>query len=284
MAKIELICPQCNKYGKIEVEDTDKLKKNRRGIMAINVEESTICTHSFVAYIDKNLNVRDCFVCDFKIELPEIQPQDITPREKIKDIDEIKLDLILLNIKALELVYILNGVLMKRRVLLINDVEVIHDHLVKMIEFLFQGNFTYNFSILTRLEYKNNKSQYKHHEIIDTTKNLSRKKKELKSKTIKIESSIVEKFLSEQDSYSGLLLFRNEINKAFRMSKTIINILQNYQKEQKLSKKKVVDLLSKRYNIKIQFEYLEFLLDIVENYHEYDLSDLSEYYFPNLGL
>lgn len=284
MPKIELICPLCNKYGKIDLEETEVLKKNRRGIMTINIGESIICPHSFVAFIDKNFQVRDSFVCDFKIELPDIKQEDIRPSEKIKGRDEIKLDLILLNIKALEIVYILNGVLMKKRILLINDIEVIHEDLVKMIEFLFQDNFTYDFSILTRLKYKKNKSKYKNHEIIDTTKNLSKKKKERKSKAIKVESTIVEKFLSERDPSSGLFFFRNEIRKAFQMSKTIVEILQSYKEEQKISKKKLVDLLSERYEIKIQFEYLEFLLDIVENYHEYDLSDLSEYYFPNLGL
>ena len=68
------------------------------------------------------------------------------------------------------------------------------------------------------------------------------------------------------------------------MSKSIIEILQNYSGDGKISKKKLVDLLSEKHEAKIQFEYLEFLLKIVKNYFGFDLSRLSDYFFPSFGL
>ncbi|TFF88238.1 MAG: hypothetical protein EU550_01655 [Promethearchaeota archaeon] len=283
MVEVNVICPICNKSGRITV-DEDSIKKNRRGVTAINVTESLICSHSFVSYIDKNLNVRDSFVCDFKIELPEIKQEEVDLPDQSEDVAEIKPDLILLNIKANEIVDILNGVFMKKKILLLNENEILYNPIINMMKFVFQHNFDYDFSILNRQEYIKNKKKYKDFEIIDKERNLSKRKKELKSKTIKVEGAIVKKFLLEASSYSGLLLFRNEILKAFQMSKSIIEILKNYQKEEKISKKKLVDLLSEKYEISIQFEYLEFLLDIVKNYHGYNLSRVSDYYFPNLGL
>ncbi|TFG01090.1 MAG: hypothetical protein EU541_00430 [Promethearchaeota archaeon] len=284
MVKVQINCPLCNKYGKVELKKVDILKKSSSGLAAINIKENIICEHSFVAYIDKNLNIRDSFVCDFKIELPEIKQDYVKTSEANKKVDDIKVDLIVLNIKALEIVYILNGILMKKKILFIHDNDVIYNPLYNMIEFIFHDNFHYDFSILNQYEYRKDKKSYKKHEVIYMDNILKNKKKDMKKRRIKIESAIVKKFLFEEDPSYGLLLFRNEINKAFRMSNEIINILQNNNGNQKLSKKKLVDILSEKFEINIQSEYLEFLLEIVKNYHGYNLSGLSDYYFPNLGL
>jgi hypothetical protein len=113
---------------------------------------------------------------------------------------------------------------------------------------------------------------------------LTQKKKEIFSNKTKIEGAIVQKFLNESDSKSTMIIFRNEIYKSYIMSKTIIEILQNYPGDNKISKKKLVDLLIEKHETKIQFEYLEFLLNIVKNYFEFNLSRLSDYFFPSFGL
>ncbi|MGV9172023.1 MAG: hypothetical protein ACOC35_05595, partial [Promethearchaeia archaeon] len=67
MPKIEIRCPICRKKGEVEVPDV----KSGKGLMAINVEEGLICEHNFIAYIDKNLNIRDRYVADFQIQIKE---------------------------------------------------------------------------------------------------------------------------------------------------------------------------------------------------------------------
>ena len=113
---------------------------------------------------------------------------------------------------------------------------------------------------------------------------LTQKKKEIYVNKTKIEGLIVQNFLTEPDSKSAILIFRKEIYKSFMMSKSIINLLQNYPGDGKISKKKLVDLHSEKHQTKIQFEYLEFLLNIVKNYFGFNLSRLSDYFFPSFGL
>ena len=90
MAKVEIRCPICSKWEKIEIAD-DATEKISKGLIAINIAAGMVCEHSFIAYVDKNLTVRDCLVADFKIELPESTPTD----EPVKvETDYIKFDLI----------------------------------------------------------------------------------------------------------------------------------------------------------------------------------------------
>ena len=82
MSKVEIRCPTCQGVGFIQVS-SEAMKNVSRGLLAVNIAEHTICTHSFIAYIDKNLNVRDYFVADFQIEIP-----DIAPPEEREDLDQ----------------------------------------------------------------------------------------------------------------------------------------------------------------------------------------------------
>ncbi|MFX1381086.1 MAG: hypothetical protein ACFFBP_01470, partial [Promethearchaeota archaeon] len=72
MVDVEVRCPSCKKVGKIDVQE-NVILNSQRGITTICVEQSLICNHSFVAYIDTNLDVRDYILSDFTVELPELQ-------------------------------------------------------------------------------------------------------------------------------------------------------------------------------------------------------------------
>ena len=65
---------------------------------------------------------------------------------------------------------------------------------------------------------------------------------------------------------------------------SIKEIIDTYEGEEKLGKKKLIDQLLEVKGIKIAFSYLEFLLDIIKNYYNFDLSGLSDYYFPAFGI
>ena len=90
ITNVEVRCPICSEKGMIEV-DKDELKTIERGLLAINVAQGSICDHTFIAYIDKNLNVRDCYIADFQIEVPQVQ-------ETTADTSEVqKLDIVKMN-------------------------------------------------------------------------------------------------------------------------------------------------------------------------------------------
>jgi hypothetical protein len=71
MVKVNVSCPVCKNWDKIEISD-NAIKNVEKGVLAVNITPGMICEHSFIAYVDKNLSVRDCFIADFKIEAPEI--------------------------------------------------------------------------------------------------------------------------------------------------------------------------------------------------------------------
>lgn len=274
MKRVKIHCPVCNTSGKIQVDES-LLENNQKGITAVNIEESIICSHSFVAYIDKNYNVRDSFVSDFKIDLPDIKVQNEGHLNEFKHLGKMNLDSLLSEISAVELASILNGVFSKQNVLLLNDSELISENLHKILDFIFKDTFISNISILNHLEYIRYKWNYDNYEIVDYDEIFDGDKKKKYLKNMKIESAMIKKFLSEEYSKSGLIILRSEIIKAFELSNSIIKILQNHTEVQELTKKDLSESLSEKYGIEIQSEYLDFLLEIVKNYHQQDLSRLS---------
>ncbi len=48
MKRIKINCPACNQVGQISVSD-EIAKDTLRGLIAINIAENIICSHSFIA-------------------------------------------------------------------------------------------------------------------------------------------------------------------------------------------------------------------------------------------
>jgi hypothetical protein len=70
MAKIDVRCPVCSSWEKVDVSE-DTTNNIQKGLLAINISAGTVCEHAFICYVDKNLSVRDCLVADFRIEVAE---------------------------------------------------------------------------------------------------------------------------------------------------------------------------------------------------------------------
>ncbi|MBD3340128.1 MAG: hypothetical protein GF353_13525 [Candidatus Lokiarchaeota archaeon] len=265
--------------------DFDKklCNQSESGVTAVNVEKS-ICEHSFVVYLDNNMEVRDCFITDFLLELPEIEPKRKDTEEKVPGINYIDINLIKINVKALELAYILRACFLKKALLVIKEEDFIVKHLQSFLTYIFQDSFDFEVRIKSSKDYKDNKKKFKNFLIISDDKVLRNKGKILDAKKLKIERNIVQKFYAEYDPQASLIILKNEINKIFELSQEIIEIINNYNGTEKLGKKKLIDLVRKKREIKIPFAYLELLLDILKFYFKFDLSGLSDYYFPALGI
>ena len=104
------------------------------------------------------------------------------------------------------------------------------------------------------------------------------------SNKIKIESFIVQRLLGEHDQTSGLIIFKNEIWKAYKLSKDITEILTNYKSDKKIGKQEIADKLQEINQTKISSDYFEFLLEIVQNYFEVETPMLSNYFHPKFGI
>ena len=131
--EITIHCPVCNNRGQISVEK-NIIDQSSRGVTAVNVAENLICQHSFVTYVDKNLNVRDAFVCDFKVEIPKLEGPDLEEYESPTNFD---LSIIKINIMPSVMANILRAILMGAKIVYLSDQEFLDDHFYKFLEYIF---------------------------------------------------------------------------------------------------------------------------------------------------
>ena len=269
MSRIKISCPSCTINGYIEVSE-DSLKDITRGLLAINIPEGTICEHTFITYVDKNLRVRDYFLADFKIEIPEIALSEEIEEKKIISKEVIKLDLIKLNLPALLLTYVFKSIFSKQKIVIISELEFLYEHVSNFFDYITRDTFNVDIEIMTKKDYKKNKKMYKDHMVFNRSEILNNVNKIINVKKLKVEKYFVKNFLSEPDLSYSYIILKNEIRKIYQLSKSVIDYA-NEQKIEKLNLKLIVDYLTEKYNIKIQKTYLNFLIDIMKSYFDFDL-------------
>ncbi len=282
MPKIEIRCPSCSTIGYFEVSEKI-VKQSIRGLVSVKLGKNQVCSHSFIAYIDRNFIVRDCFVTDFLVELPEMEV-DSMKINKIPDSNVLDIDLIKINIYPLTLSYIIRSCLFKRKTLFLVDDEFLHNHLYQLFNFIFKNSFEIDISIEDSENYKKSKKSYKDFIILDNRKIIRDKNKILNPKKIKIERSFIHRFFAETAPNVNLIMLKNDIFKAFIISKEIMELISNYEGKEKLGKIKLINMLGEKKVIHISSLYLEFLLEVIKNYFKFDLSRLSSYFVSALGI
>ncbi|MFX0181392.1 MAG: hypothetical protein ACFE78_14515 [Candidatus Hodarchaeota archaeon] len=276
MAKLQVRCPTCSKNNFIEVSD-DEVKKAARGLFTVNIEEGIICEHSFVAYVDKNFVVRDTFKADFQIELPDAISEDITEIEKdFSDLFEI--DLIKLNLTASVLGYILRAMIYKKKIVIISDQEYMFSQISNFFDYLTQNTFNIDLTVITEEDY--NIQTFGEHFAFKGREVINDFDSKIQSTKLNVEKTIIQKFLSEYDPLTSLIIIKNEIQKAFELSETIIGVISNIKKNEKIYSKKMISDLERKHEVKISIAYLDYLYEIVENFFEVKIprsSDISNF-------
>ena len=276
MNKIQINCPSCSKTGYIEISP-DAMKNTLRGLLAINIAKDIICSHSFIAYIDKNLNVRDYFVADFQIELPQMTPEEISKADKIPSKDIVDIDLIKLNIPAMLLTYILKSIFLKQKIVLIHDNEYLHNHIHNFFKYITQNSFEMDIIIITEEMYKNDKKNYKDSMVFERIDILRNVKNRINPKKLSVEKQIVSRFVTEVGLSYSYIFLKNDILKAFEFSKAIVDLINEIkEKNEKVNTLKISTELEKMYNIKINTIYLNFLIEIVKYYFGATLPSITD--------
>ncbi len=263
MKKLEVRCPSCSRIGYIEVSE-EEVEKAVRGVFAVNVSEGIACEHSFVAYIDKNLTVRDTFIADFQLELPEITSPQVKEPETSLQLESILVSLIKLNLTATLLVHIIRAIFFKKNVLVLIDQAFMVDQIYVFLDYITKNS--YETSIRVKSEEQYHSESFEDYIILKNNKILQDYDDILNPKKISIERVLVRKFLEEYELMPSLIHLHNGIQKSYELSETIVEIVNNLKKKEKLISKKVIEEISKVHNIKIQLPYLDFLYEIVENY------------------
>ncbi len=263
MKKIEVRCPSCPGIGFIEVSEVE-VEKAKRGVFAVNVSEGIICEHSFVAYIDKNFIVRDTFITDFQLELPDIIPKkSIEPKDSVQ-LDSINVSLIKLNLSASLIAYIIRAILHKRKIVLIFDQLFMFDDVRVFFDYITRNSFETELIVISEEQY--NSESYNDYIVFNRKNIIKDDDGIINVKKLGIERALVQKFFEEYEPILSLINLQNGLQKAYELSETIIDIVKGLKKKENVYSKKVIEDLSRINNVKIKLKYLDFLFEIVENY------------------
>jgi len=264
--EVHIICPACGKKGKISISEED-LNKTGRGLLAVNIPKKTICNHSFTTYIDRNAEVRDYFMVDFEVSLPDLTAKDKSPADDISKDKIMDIDLIRLNLPAATLTYILKSIFSKQKIVLITNQEFLKDHFLNFFKFITKQNFDTVISIISEDEYIQNKKDYKKAMVFKRTEIINNYKNLIDSKKLRIEKMIVNRFLSEGDLGYGYIILKNEIAKAYKFSEKFVEIMENWkQRGKELNTLKIAYEIENDFNVEINNQYLRFLMGIIESY------------------
>lgn len=265
MKKLEVRCPSCSNRGYIEVPE-EEVVKAARGVFAVNVLEGVICEHSFVAYVDKNFAVRDTFIADFQLELPDIVPEQEIGPEIAEQLDLIDISLIKLNFSASLLTHVIRALLFKKKIFLLFNQSYMVNNIYKFIEYITLNSFKANILVISGEQY--DIYDIKDSIILDGNKIIKDDNDILNAKTLGIERSLVRKFLAEYEPKPSLIYLQNGLQKAYELSKTVVDIVNNLKKKEKVYSKNVIEEIARIHIVKVQLPYLDFLYKIVENYFE----------------
>jgi len=277
LSRIQVTCPSCGNKGDIEVSD-DALANVTRGLLAVNIAKESICTHAFIAYIDKNLKVRDYFMTDFQIDVPEMETDNKIKGTQAPEDDKLDLDLIKINIPSKLLAFILRSIFIKKKVKIISDDTFLISHILNFFNFITQDTFTFDIAIISTAECEENKNEYSDCMIFNNLEIINNLDDAINPKDLAVEQQIIYKFLKESEPNIALIILKNEILKLYNLSKSIGEFVQDQSQSKKLSEKKITDFLVKSHGLKIQKKfknYFNLLLEIVTAYFGVEIATAS---------
>ena len=263
MVNVFLVCPTCKKKGFIEIPE--KMNKDPSGgILAIDLEANILCQHSFIIYLDSNLQVRECVIPDFKVELPELKLEDQIRTKALPNRDVFDIDLIKLNLPFMLLAHVLKSIFFKEKIVIISNQEFFFSHIYNFFKDITQDSFGIDIYVTNQDGYMKNKKKYKNCVVLEENKILADNNKVINSKKLKVEKQIVKNFLSTYDLVYCYIMLKNEINKAYELSKSIADYVIKSKEAEELNQQIFTDFLKEKYQTKISRTYLTFLCEIVK--------------------
>jgi hypothetical protein len=261
--KIEVRCPSCSKMGEIEISEDD-IKNSRRGLLAINIRSGSFCDHTYIAYIDQNRKVRDCFLTDFEIQIPTIE--QVFQEEKI-DTDQEDLDVTLLkiNLPISLIAYTIRGIIFRNPIKILFKQQYLFNLIENFFTYITKNNFEIDLKLITREDYIKNKKKFKEFLVLEGNNIVNDRNDIFKNRSLKVERTIASLFYHEIDPTSSLIIFKNELKKAYELSKSLIPFIKENERKE-IQSKMLMDYLTVQKGINVELLYLEFLIDSVENY------------------
>jgi len=268
MATVLIQCPICHKSGQIEVSKKE-IESSPTGLTTIEINEK-ICEHRFLIYVDKNFQMRESEKIDFVIS-PEIVFE--TPLRKEKSFDTDEMHLIKLYLYPLTLSYILKSLFYNQKIgIVINDNKSFLKRIYEsFINYIFEDSFSVNYQIIPYSEYLLSKNTLDFPIILSDIDILRDQNNFLTGADLAVERGFVKKFYSEKYGLETLNALKMEIKNAFILANSIKELILV---KKKLNIHKIINFLKKKFNIKVDVRYAEFLLDILKYYYHIKLKGI----------
>ncbi|MFX0073225.1 MAG: hypothetical protein ACFFAO_19270 [Candidatus Hermodarchaeota archaeon] len=277
MVKVEIICPNCSEKGYIDIS-TDVKSEASRGLVAVSIKKDIVCSHEFIAYVDRNYVARDYFIADFKIHTPIITDTKNFKEIKIPEKKGFDVDLIKLNISAFLMTCILNAIFTKKKIVLINENDFLREQIFNFFKYITEETFDIDMAIYSEEEYEKIKDKEPNF-VNFNLQEIFYQNKLINLNKLKIEKKIVQEFYTEVNSKSSLIVLKNEIYKAYYISNLIKEYIIQNKKKKTIYSKKVITYLKNAYKINLSIQYLNFIIDILKNYFSISIN----LRFPNVS-
>ena len=172
------------------------------------------------------------------------------------------------------MVNVIKTILLGKRMVILSNQEFLYNHLINFFKSIMENTFKFDLTIISEIEYKKKKNEYKEHIVFKNREIVRDKEKSINPKKLEFEKAMVQKFINEYDLMAGVIILRNEIKKSYEFSKAIAELIQN--KEVKaITSKLLIDHILEKHGERIQKPYLSFLIDIVQNYFKVEVPKIS---------
>ena len=184
---------------------------------------------------------------------------------------------------AMLLTYILKCIFSKQRIILLSEQSFLYNHIHNFFNYITKDTFDIDVKVLTPEEYNKNKKQYKDFMVFEGYKILKNLNKVINPKKLWIERHIVSRFLSEPELGYSYIILKNEIQKAYELSKAIVDLVKKYHESgEKENILKITAEVEDYYKIKIGSLYLNFLIEIIQYYFGIPVPTVVESFFNSL--
>lgn len=221
---------------------------------------------------------------DVQILLPDMEIEGMNDIN-IPDEDALDVNLIKKYIEPISLAYTLYGVILKKKILFLLDNNFLKTHLRNLFSFIFENSFDYEILVESFENYIKNKESYNGKLILGEKKVIKNISKEtIPEKDIKIEQDIIKAFLGKVNRRASLISLRKEIQKAYILAKELVEKIASIEKgkRKKIDVKQLFEDLEGKYDISLALPYIYFLIEIVENYFEKEVSEIWKFFLYRL--
>ena len=270
MVKVNIRCPLCSQKGILNIDES-MIQLKSSGLFSVSIDRNFTCEHAYIAYIDKDYNIRDYFNLDYNIVLPGIIAEEQTDNDLEELILNHDLDLFKLNLNANILTIIFKSIISKKLIFFIGDKYNYNDTIIPFFKAVSKDSFDFEINIIDEETYKNSKAKFKKELVLNPSTIINNPHKFIDLKRINVEKRIINAFIVEKDSIEGLRILKYHITQSYDIAILISDYIKNQAKAKNFYAKNIIDSLETTNGVIISTQYLDYLVEIVNYYFEIPL-------------